>query len=645
MSTTTHGLSWWALPRPAQLYVASVVAAGAFMLVWCLPTSYPQPLMFALLLLAACVTSTWKVTLPISVTGESTLSVSYAAHLMALLLLGPRHAVLIAVAGACAQCTLNVKGRYPAYCTVFSMGAEAITMAATGLAYISLGGGIGAFDLATLPKPLVGGIATYFVFNTGLVAGAIALSTRQQIWRVWRADFLWSASSFMVAGTAGALAAVIIARGEQWSALVMLAPVYLTYGTYRMFTGRLEDQQRHERALAEEKERERAARASAEQANRLKDEFLAMVSHELRTPLTAIVGWSEMLRTGKLEKGRRERACQVIYDSARRQAQMIDELLDVSRIVSGKLAVNRTALDLASVIGDALEVVQPSAVVKDINISIDVDAALGSIHGDADRLQQIIWNLLSNAVKFTPDGGAVHVRARRLNTNVAELVVTDNGTGIPRDFLASVFEPFRQGDGSTTRQHGGLGLGLAIVKHLVEAHGGTVSAESAGDGRGASFIVRLPMLPVPAQPRPAAHVTAAPTLDGMSVLLVDDDAESRQVIAAHLEDHRAYVLTADSAGAAMDVLLRERVDVLVTDLAMPGEDGYALLRRVRASSANDVATVPAIALTALARDEDRNQALQAGFQMHLPKPIETSTLIAAVSTVGGLTARAAMAVG
>jgi CheY-like chemotaxis protein/two-component sensor histidine kinase len=370
-----------------------------------------------------------------------------------------------------------------------------------------------------------------------------------------------------------------------------------------------------------------------------------MVSHELRTPLTAIVGWAEMLRAGKLENSRRDRACQVIYDSALRQAQMIDELLDVSRIVSGKLAVNRTAVDLAGVVGDALEVVQPSAVVKGIHMSMDVDPALGSIHGDADRLQQIVWNLLSNAVKFTPDGGTVHVRARRLNTSIAELVVTDDGPGIAREFLPSVFEPFRQGDGSTTRQHGGLGLGLAIVKHLVEAHGGTVSADNAADGHGAMFIVRLPMLPAPAQPRPRVELESTPMLEGMSILLVDDDEVSRQVIAAHLEDHRAHVLTAGSAEAALDLLKRERVDVLVTDIAMPGEDGYELLRKVRASSVGEVASVPAVALTALARDEDRSQALRAGFQMHLTKPIETATLIAAVATLGRLSTQPVMMAG
>jgi signal transduction histidine kinase/CheY-like chemotaxis protein len=636
VSTARHGLSWWALPRVAQLYVAAVIASGAYVFTLFFPTAYPEPVLFVALLAAACVTSTWKVTLPISVAGESTLSVSYAAHLMALLLLGPRAAIVIAVAGAWAQCTLNVKGRYPAYCTVFSMAAEAITMAVTGAVYVGLGGPLATFDLAVLPKPLVGAIATYFIINTGLVAGAIALSTRRNVWHVWQADFLWSASSFIVAGTAGALAAVVIARGDHWNALLMLAPIYLTYSTYQLFTGRLEDQKRHEQALAEEKERERAARASAEEANRLKDEFLAMVSHELRTPLTAIVGWSEMLRSNKLASSRRERACQVIHDSARRQAQMIDELLDVSRIVSGKFGVNRAAIDLAGVVYDALEVVQPSAVLKGIHMTMDVDPALGSIHGDGDRLQQIVWNLLSNAVKFSPDGGTIHVRVRRLG-HIAELVVTDNGPGIPAEFLPSMFEPFRQGDGSTTRQHGGLGLGLAIVKHLVEAHRGTVTAENRSDGCGAIFTVRLPMLPLAVESRSHAATVAPTTLEGMSVLVVDDDEETRDVIAAHLADHYAHVITAESSSAAMDVLNRERVDVLVTDVAMPGEDGYTLLRKVRASTSAGVAAMPAVALTALAREEDRQRALEAGFQLHLPKPIDIGTLVTAISRVGGTT--------
>ena len=632
-------LAWSALPRAAQLYVAAVIAVGACTLATFFPSTYPQPILLGLLLIAGCLTSVWKVTLPISVAGESTLSVSYAADLMTLLLLGPEHAIVVAVAGAWAQCTLNVKGTYPLYRTVFSVAAEAITMAATGLAYVWLGGPSAPMELSIVAKPLVGTIATYFLVNTGLIAGAIALSGHRRFVTVWRDDFLWSGSSFMVAGGAGAVAAVVIANGEHWKALLMLAPVYLTYRTYLIFTGRLEDQVRHEEALAEEKERERAARASAEEANRLKDEFLAMVSHELRTPLAAILGWAEMLRAGKLDNGRRDRACQVIYDSAKRQAQLIDELLDVARIMSGKLKVDRTTVDLRAVVRDALDVVQPTAQAKGIHIALDMDASVGAIHGDGGRLQQIVWNLLSNAVKFTPDRGSVLVRLRQIGEE-AHLVVTDTGSGIGTEFLASLFEPFRQADGSTTRLHGGLGLGLSIVKHLVEAHGGTVSAESAGEGCGATFTVRLPVRPIDVdEPRvTTGDVVADPklSLDGLSVLIVDDDDESRQVIATHLEQHQARVLTASSSPHAVTLLQRERVDVLITDIAMPGEDGYALLRKIRASSASAIASIPAAALTALAREEDRQRALQAGFQLHLAKPVDVQSLVAAIATLGRL---------
>ena len=639
--SASNPLAWRSLVPAAQLYVAAVIAAGAVLFVMMFPTTFPQPTLFALLLVVACVTSTFKVTLPITVAGESTLSVSYAADLLTLLLLGPGPALVVAVAGAWAQCTLRIKGRYPVYRTVFSVSAEAITMTATGFAYGWLGGAQAPVDLDAVLKPLVGAIATYFVCNTGLVATAIALSTRQKVWDVWRNDFLWSSASFMVAGGAGAAAAVIIARGQHWRALVMLAPVYLTYWTYQVFTGRLEDRRRHAQELALEKQREKAARDAAEQANHVKDEFLAVVSHELRTPLTAIVGWAEMLRTGKLENGRRQRACQVIYDSARRQAAMIDELLDVARIVSGKLRIERAAFDLNVVVRDAIGVVQPAAEAKRIRIVNQPDPSIGTCSGDAARLQQVAWNLLSNAVKFTPEGGTVRVGLRR-DEGAAELTVSDNGPGIDPAFLPAIFEAFRQVDGSTTRAHGGLGLGLSIVKHIVEAHGGTVAAESAGAGRGATFRIRLPIVPLPAfssYRHPFVESTqAALTLAGLSVLVVDDDEASRQVIAAYLEDHHARVLTAASAAEAMDLLERDRVNVLLADIAMPGEDGYTLLRKVRASNGPHIASVPAAAITALARDEDRQQALQAGFQLHLAKPIDTRSLVSAVASLGFVSA-------
>ena len=672
-------LAWHVLPRIAQVYVTLVIVVGAAGLVAWLPRTYPEPLLFASLLVLSCVTSAWKVTLPLSLSSGATLSVSYAADLMALLLLGPRHALIVAVAGAWMQCTFRVKRPYPVYRTGFSMAAEAITMVATGFAYLSLGGSAGPLDVTAIARPLVGAIATYFFVNTGLVAWAIALSSGRTWWQVWHDEFVWSAPSFMVAGSAGALAAVVVDRGEHWKAVLLMAPVYLTYRTYQVFVGRLDDQKRHvaetqrlhqetlealrqalnaERALAEEKERlavaladmtrleearnqlltrELAARAAAEEANQLKDQFLAVVSHELRTPLNAILGWAELLRGGRLPDEKRDRASHAIYDSAKRQAHLIDELLDVARIMSGKLRLERSTVDLAEIVSAAIGAVQPAIEAKDIDIVVDAAPSLSAIYGDGARLQQITWNLLSNAVKFTPEGGSVRIQLRKVGS-VAEMIVADSGDGIPEHFLPYVFEPFRQADGSTTRPHAGLGLGLSIVKQLVEAHGGTVCAENREGGRGAVFIVRLPVLNIvnrrssaPDSSEPAPQVEES--LGGLCVLVVDDDEESRHVVAAHLESCRAVVLTASSAAQALDVMHRHRVDVLLADIAMPGEDGYALMRKLRALD-RSFATIPAAALTAFAREEDRQAAFKAGFQLHLTKPVEAGSLIAAVATLG-----------
>jgi signal transduction histidine kinase/CheY-like chemotaxis protein len=635
-----EGLEWRAQPRAAQLYVAAVVIAGVAAFAALFPLDYPRPIAFALLLVTAILTGRWKVTLPISLSNGSTLSVTHAVGLMALLLLGPRHAVPIAVAGVWAQCTFHVKQPYPLYRTAFSMAAEAFTMMASGVAYDWLGGSPGPVALVASAKPLVGAIVTYFVVNTGLIASAIALSTRRSAWAVWRDDFFWSGTSFMVAGTSGAGAAILINRDEQWIAVMMLAPVYVTYRMYRLVAGRLE--------LLE---RERAARAAAEEANRLKDQFLSIVSHELRTPLNAILGWADILRrNGGLDDARRERGYQAIYDSARRQARLIDELLDVARIMSGKLQLEPTVVDVRAIVQSALEVVQPLADKNRVQVSVQGEASSGVIRGDGARLQQILWNLLTNAVKFTPAGGRVHVALVRTST-MLEIAVTDTGCGIPREFLPFVFEPFRQADGSTTRRHGGLGLGLSIVKHLVDAHGGTVSVDSGGDGCGATFTVRLPVVAVSAPLSEPAGPLASPddsnrapvtgtSLHGLSVLVVDDDEESRDIVAEYLQGHQAIVRTAMSAGQAFEVLQRERVDVLLADIAMPDEDGYALIRKVRACTTSALGTIPAAALTAFARDEDRQRALQAGFHLHLAKPIDPKSLVDAVASLGKLNATA-----
>jgi signal transduction histidine kinase/CheY-like chemotaxis protein len=575
------------------------------------------------------------------------------------LLLGPSQALVIAVAGAWIQCTVNIKQSYPLYRTVFSTAAEAITMVATGLTYGWLGGSQGPFDLATLPKPVVGAILTYFFVNTGLVAGAIALSTGRSAFEVWREDFLWSGASFFVAGSAGAIAAVVVDRGQHWLTVLMIAPVYLTYWTYQVFVGRLDDQRRHKEHLASALadmtrlkevrnqllEREQLARESAEQANQLKDQFLAIVSHELRTPLNAMLGWSDMLRTDSLDRTRRKRAVQAIHDSARQQARLIDELLDVSRIVSGKLRLERSSVDWPEVIRGALEVARPAAEAKRIDIGVQMDPNIGPFSADPARLQQIVWNLLTNAVKFTPDGGAIHVRLCCAETMV-ELSVTDTGEGIPPEFLPCVFERFRQADGSNTRRHGGLGLGLSIAKHLVDAHGGTIAAASDGEGRGSTFTVRLPIVPVEEEKsegvaaddlaHPARPPAPATSLEGIRVLVVDDDDGSRQVVAACLEARHAAVVAAVSAHEAIQILRREHVDVLLADIAMPGQDGYDLIRAVRAMEKPGTADIPAAALTAFARAEDRRRALDAGFQLHLTKPIAADSLVEAVARLSRL---------
>ena len=378
----------------------------------------------------------------------------------------------------------------------------------------------------------------------------------------------------------------------------------------------------------------------AEHANRLKDQFLAMVSHELRTPLNAVLGWADILQRGAIDRTKNERAVNAIYTNARRQVQLIDELLDVSRIISGKLRLDRAAIDLAEIVRTAVDIVQPSADTKRVDLALETDPSLRTFYADPGRLQQIVVNLLSNAIKFTSDGGTVHLRVRRAGSMV-EISVTDTGQGIPADFLPLVFEPFRQADGSLTRRHGGLGLGLSIVRHLVEAHGGTVCAESAGESQGSTFIVRLPTvavmadekdgdiatsaseLPVPSQPVPGC-------LEAISVLVVDDDADGRELVAAALEHYGARLMTAASAAEALDLLRTKPVNVLLADIAMPDEDGYSLIRTLRALPSPQQASIPAAALTSFARDEDRQEAIKAGFQLHLAKPIDSRLLVQAV---------------
>jgi CheY-like chemotaxis protein len=413
-------------------------------------------------------------------------------------------------------------------------------------------------------------------------------------------------------------------------------------------------------------EREQQARAEAERANQMKDEFLATLSHELRTPLNAILGWSHLLRDLRLTEQERAKGISIIERNARVQIQLIEDLLDMSRIISGKLWLDVQCVELAAIIEETVESVRPAAAAKQIELQALLEPHSGSVNGDPNRLQQILWNLLNNAIKFTPAKGRVQVTLKRSSspqhiTPCAEISVADTGQGITADFLPYVFDRFRQQDGSSTRRFGGLGLGLGIVRHLVQLHGGTVQAHSPGAGQGATFTVSLPLAAVPSsdtvtptsstanekrllaksltsdKPDPAKREESGPPkLGGLRILVVDDEWDARDLLRKLLIERDAQVVVATSAREALDVMGREKFDVLISDIGMPGEDGYHLIRQMRLLSEAEGGLTPAIALTAYARADERHQALRAGFNLHLAKPVEPAKLIATIVDVAGL---------
>jgi PAS domain S-box-containing protein len=435
------------------------------------------------------------------------------------------------------------------------------------------------------------------------------------------------------------------------------------HGSPQRFIGVIEDissRKRAEEALLEKTrnlellneerkallESERAARAAAERMSEMKDEFLATLSHELRTPLNAILGWSQVLRSGPKDEADYVKGLETIERNARAQTQLIEDLLDMSRITSGKLRMDVQRLQPVTFVEAAVETVTPAANAKGIRVDAVLDPAAGPISGDPGRLQQVVWNLLSNAIKFTPRDGTVQIILERVGSHV-QIRVADTGIGIKPEFIPYLFERFRQGDASTTRKYGGLGLGLSIVKSLVELHGGTVSVASQGEGTGTTVTVSLPLTAV--QPRPGeaerAHPPApgpAPSpkspvseLAGLKVLVVDDQPDARELIKRVLEDCGAEVFVAGSAAAALAALPGWRPDVLVSDIGMPDTDGYELLRRIRALGVERGGKIPAIALTAFARSEDRTRALRAGFVVHVAKPVDPAELVATVASVAG----------
>ncbi len=460
------------------------------------------------------------------------------------------------------------------------------------------------------------------------------------------ADRQWDV---LVSSTAGARAGVVTQAAQRTWILGLFLSLLLFLIT-RMQVRAWEASARHEVELQASEsalrstegelrravEHEREASQQAQRASRAKDEFLTMVSHELRTPLNAVVGWVDMLRHDMVPDDRRQHALETIDRNARLQAQLIDDLLDVSRIGMGKLRLDLRLLTLDPLVVGVIESLRPAAEAKRVQLELIVKSADLVVRADADRLQQIVWNLVSNAVKFTPSGGRVEVELERAEGSI-ELRVRDTGIGIEPEFLPHVFERFRQADSSTTRLHGGVGLGLAIVNDLVNMHGGSITAESAGSGRGATFLVRLPLAQSdPAQSAAREGGSAGAQLDGLRVLVVDDDPQTRELLSEALSAMRARVSLAASAEDAMHRLASEGADVLVSDIAMPQEDGLSLIRRVRGLPGS-AARIPAVAVTAYARAEDGDRAIEAGYQISLTKPVVLLDLQRAIASLAGRT--------
>jgi len=441
--------------------------------------------------------------------------------------------------------------------------------------------------------------------------------------------------------------ALLARDGAEWPIADSAAPIVDNQGNvigvvlvFREISEAKRTEERNRTAAAERErllQSERASRSEAEKANRVKDDFVAMVSHELRTPLNAILGWIELLKRDSSNPDNLAHGLEVIARNTRLQSQLIVDLLDVSRIVSGKLHLELDRVDLGPLVQSSVDTLQPAADGKGVKLVVRIEPGQTLTLGDPSRLQQVVWNLVSNAIKFTPEGGTVTIAMERTGDN-AQVSVTDTGMGIRPEIMPEIFERFRQGAGMTTRRHGGLGLGLSITKHLTELHGGSIRAQSAGEGQGATFTVELPMIPtegnaveLPSQDERAAARAADVSLCGIRILVVEDEQDTRDLIRRLLEAHRAEVTVAASAPEALELVESVRPDIVVSDIGLPDVDGYEFMRRVR-NLDGPVSGIPAVALTAFARLEDRTRALKAGFNAHVTKPVEPAELVMTVGS-------------
>jgi signal transduction histidine kinase/CheY-like chemotaxis protein len=646
--------------RPFMWLIVATGAAAILFSAYRLPLAQLD-LKFLLLALMVVVCSRVAVPIP-HVSGRITVS-DTLIFLSMLLYDGETAILLAAIEGVCSSLWISKKTITIIFNSAVLACSTFVTVWALRLCYgeivrINEGGYTANFLVALCLMALV-----QYVGNTGLIAIEKSCKLNKSFWQTWSTYYLWTSVTFFAgASLAGITAHLIYAFGfyAVLATVPIIAIIYLTYQTYlkniEVAAAHAEQAERHVGELSlyinelkrseEEREkillREQAARSEAEAANGIKDQFLATLSHELRTPLTAIIGWAGLLRSNDFDADLRGQALETVERNARTQAQLIDDLLDVSRIVSGKLLLDVEEVELDKIVTSAINVVQPAADAKAIRITYERESGRNFITGDAARLQQIAWNLLSNAVKFTPEGGSVRIRLERIDGHI-KLSIDDTGKGIAADFLPHVFDRFRQADSTTTRNYGGLGLGLAIVRHLVELHGGTVNAESPGEGQGATFSATFPLLAVRTESQSAEAtgmdgraINSRFELEGLRVLVVDDEPDTRQVISAVITKSGAEVKTCASAPEALETLKQWKPDILMSDIGMPDEDGYSLIQKVRSLSAESGGLTPAAALTAYARDEDRERALAAGFQMHVAKPIGARELI---DTVAGLAGR------
>ncbi len=645
--------------RFARIYMWSIVVCGSLISLVSLYqlqfANLTRP--FILLALFVAVSSLVAVRIP-RVSGRITVADTFI-FLTLLLYGGAAAVVLSALEGVCTTLLISKKPR------TILLNASVLatsTFITAGALTLVFGPPLQIVSAAYSPNFLIAICFMAFVqylANTSLIAVEKSYKINESIWQTWKKYYLWTSMTYFAGASAAGIIAHSIGLFGLYAMIATVPIILIIYFTYRTYLKNIEASeaqadvaQKHieelSRYLGEltrlEQARkqllldERQARAEAEAANRIKDEFLATLSHELRTPLTSLLGWASLLRGPDIDDLLLAKGLQTIERNARIQTQLIDDLLDVSRIISGKLNLEVQSVDISSAVEAAITVVRPASEAKGIRLSYTRDPVLGSISGDSSRLQQIVWNLLSNAVKFTPERGWIEVQLRQRDEHV-QLTVKDSGQGITAEFLPRVFDRFRQADSSTTRDYGGLGLGLAIARHLVELHGGTIRAESAGEDCGATFCVTFPLLleRVDAAPLNSGeyNVDNGKKLNGLRVLVVDDEPDARQIISTLIRRTGAEVFACESANEALEALETWHPDVLMSDIAMPGEDGYSLINRVRSLPAERGGEVPAAAFTAYAREEDRRRALEAGYQIHIAKPISSGQLVAMIAQLAG----------